>query len=374
MREFYFTTEFDLGSSGVQCWSLAQLRRLLAIDMDDLDDIYFDDSQSLGGRVLRGALARRFTAGNTERVAATHGSTEAIFLVMNALLSAGDEVVVVDPGYHSLWSIAESIGCRLIRWRLRATDGFVPDLDALRALMTPRTRMVVVNFPNNPTGASLAHARFDEFVDVVAGSGAYLVWDGAFTELTYDSPPLPDPAERYERCITLGTLSKVYGLPGTRIGWCIGDPRLLAQLLPIRDVLTICLSPLIEFIAARVIDGADRILSLRGAQARQNLDHLNAWAAANTHLVDWIAPIGGCTGFPRIVGHHNTEHLCRRLGNDENVLLIPGSCFGHPDRVRLGFGGDPAAFAEGLERLERTLHSYHTTNTSGPTTGSRVAP
>ncbi|PIB05158.1 hypothetical protein B1C81_29970 [Streptomyces sp. HG99] len=164
MRDFYFDTKIDLGSSGVQSWSLSELRQLLGIHPSELDALTFDDSESYGGRELREALVVRFGAGDTDRIMATHGFTEAIFAAMNALLTSGDEVVVVDPAHHSLQSVAEAIGCRIKRWRLRPEDGFRPCLDTLRPLLTSRTRMVVVNFPHNPTGATLtrdqaAHGR-----------------------------------------------------------------------------------------------------------------------------------------------------------------------------------------------------------------------
>ncbi|MFI1400450.1 capreomycidine synthase [Streptomyces sp. NPDC020681] len=357
MRDFYFDTSIDLGSSGVQCWTLAELRGLLDISHEDLDAIAFDDSPSYGGPGLRTALADRFGDGDPDRVMSTHGSTEGIFLVMNALLGPGDEIVVIDPGYHSLWSVAESIGCSIKRWRLRPEDGFTPDLDALRPLITPRTRMVVVNLPNNPTGATLRPEQFDEFLDIVTASGAYLVWDGAFTELTHGTPQLPEPALRYERCLSLGTMSKAYGLPGTRVGWCLGAPDLLARLLPLRDVLTICLSPFTEYIAERAVTHADRLLSIRGAQTARNLRRLTDWADDHADLVSWTPPGGGCTAFPTFHGISDTEQLCRDLGRDYDVLLVPGSGFGHPDRVRLGFGGVEAEFTEGLDRLRRALET-----------------
>jgi capreomycidine synthase len=355
MRDFYFDTSIDLGSSGVQCWSLAELRRLLGITVEELDEIALDDSPSYGGPNLRRAVADRFAAGDTDRVMATHGSTEAIFVVMNALLSAGDEVVVLDPAYHSLTSVAQAIGCRLARWRLRPETGFTPDLDELRALVTPRTRMIVLNFPHNPTGAHLTRGQLDDVLGLVDGNDLHLVWDAAFAELVYGREPLPDPSTLHERCIGLGTMSKAYGLPGTRVGWCLAAPEILARLVPLRDALTICLSPLTEHLAARALTGADRILAIRRAQAARNLDRLGAWAEDNADLVSWTRPSGGVTAFPGIVGVADTEDLCRELGRRHDLLLVPGSGFGHPDRVRLGFGGAEDAFGEGLARLHKAL-------------------
>lgn len=355
MREYYFATEIDLGGSGVACWSLGELRRLLGIAQEELDEVIFDDSETYGSPGLRAALARRFTGGDTDRVFTTHGSTEAIFLAMSTLLEPGDEVVVVSPGYHSLSSVAASIGCRIVPWRLREEDGFAPDLDALRSLISTRTKMVTVNFPNNPTGASLTRSQFDEFLGVVAGRGAYLVWDGAFTELAYGADPLPEPSLQYDRCLSTGTMSKAYGLPGTRVGWCLGDPGLLERFLPMRDALTICLSPLTQLLAERAVDAADLLVSARLEQARTNLGHLTDWMAAHEKHLSWDVPAGGCTAFPRFEQIADVDGFCRHLAATCSVLMVPGSCFGHADRARLGFGGATRDFLIGLDRLGRAL-------------------
>ena len=153
--------------------------------------------------------------------------------------------------------------------------------------------MVAVNFPNNPTGASLTCDQLQEFLDIVVGCGAYLVWDGAFTELTYDTGPLPDPSLSYEHCLSVGTMSKVYGMPGTRVGWRLGHPELLARFLPLRDAFAICLSPLTQFFAERAVDNADLLVSMRREQARTNLGILTAWMAEHRGRVSWAPPIGG---------------------------------------------------------------------------------
>jgi capreomycidine synthase len=351
MRDYYFDTRIDLGSSGVQCWSIGELRELLDIEHCQLDGLVMDDSPSYGGPALRQAIADRYAGGAADHVMATHGSTEAIFLALNSVLSDGDEVIAVDPGYHSFYSVAEAVGCQVRPWKLRPERGFVPDLDELSELVTPRTRMVVVNFPNNPTGATLAGPQFEPFLDIVAKNGIFLLWDAAFAELTYDTEPLPDPALRYDRCVSVGTMSKAYGLPGTRVGWCIGQPDTLASFLPLRDVLTICLSPIVEFFAERAIAGADRILRIRREQARRNLHVLSRWASENDHFVEFSPPSGGVTAFPRFPGFADADVLCRYLGSHHDVLLVPGSSFGHQDRVRLGFGGSEADFRIGLGRL-----------------------
>src|ERR1019366_9457606 len=164
MRDYYHDVDCDIGSSGVRDLTLAELRIICGFDLVDLYSMTLHDSESHGGRRLRAALAQRWTGGDEDRVMVTHGSSEAIYIVMNTLLNPGDEVIVADPAYQQLYGIAEGLGCRVTRW---------------------------------------------------------LVWDHAFGEMTYNAPPLPLPDSGYRKRIVFGTLSESYGLAGLRVGWCL---------------------------------------------------------------------------------------------------------------------------------------------------------
>ncbi len=357
MRQYFFNTEIDIGSSGVESFSLRELREIVGLTAADLDDVVFDDSRTLGAQGLREAVARRWGSGDPEQVIATHGSSESIYLIMNTLLRQGDEVVVLDPCYQQLVSIAESIGCRMRSWRLRFEQGFAPDLEELRRLINSRTRMVVVNFPHNPTGASLTIEQMKELIGVAAEVGAYLVWDAAFAELTYDAEPLPVPNHFYNRAVSIGTLSKAYGLPGLRVGWCLASPEVVASFVDLRDYITLHLSPLVELIAQRAVENADRLLGIRLPQARANLATLTDWVAQNSEYVEWVRPAGGVCAFLRFRHVPDVRDLCHRLARTCSVLLIPGACFNHPDHVRLGFGGPATGLQKGLYHLSKLLRA-----------------
>lgn len=357
MRQYYFETDLDIGSSGVQSYSLSELRELTGLTHEEMDAVVFDDSRTFGDPLLCEAVARRWGTGDPARVMATHGSNEAIFLALNALLGPGDEVVILDPIYPQFYSIAESLGARLKTWRLRAELGFRPDVGEARRMIGPRTKAVVVNFPHNPTGASLARDEQEELIAAAAGVGAYLVWDAAFAELTYDSAPLPDPTLSYERAVSTGTLSKAYGLPGLRVGWLLAPPEVLERCALVRDHINLHLSPLVELVARRVVEHADRLCGIRLRQARKNLALLAEWAAGHAEHVEFTPPRGGVCAFPRLRGLADTEAFCHRLARARRVLLVPGRCFGAPQHVRLGFGGETEAFAEGLRRLGSQLES-----------------
>jgi capreomycidine synthase len=355
MRRFYFETDVDIGSSGVADLSFGRLRDLVGVPTAELDRLVLRDSTSWGGAALREAVAARWGDGKPDRVMATHGASEAIYLVLHALLEPGDEVVAVEPVYHALVSSARTMGCVVRPWPLRAERGFAPDLADLEPLLGARTKLVVVNFPHNPTGTTLTAAQRDRLLDLVAGVDAHLLWDNAFADLVHGAPPLRNPAADYRKAVAVGTLSKAYGLPGLRFGWCIADPGLLERMIVLRDRMTLHLSPLIELLACHVAEHADRILAEVLPRVAANRTVLLDWAARHPDLVDLPAPLGGVTAFPLLRRFPDTEPLCRQLATRDRVLLVPGSCFGRPDRVRLGFGGATDELRAGLDLLTAAL-------------------
>jgi len=354
MREYYFATDYDIGSSGVENFSMAQLRELLGFTHQELDDIVLMDSETLGGAGVRRAVADHLAGGRVDHVMVTHGSTEANYLVMQGLLEPGDEVLVLDPIYQQLSGVAEAMGCTLRRWPLRWERQWRPDLAELDELLGPRTRMVVVNFPHNPTGASLTLEEQRHLIAAVERVGAYLVWDGAFSHLPHGRPPLPEPLDA-PHAVSMGTMSKAYGLPGLRVGWCLAAPAVLERFIRLRDYMTLHLSPLVEFVAQKALERADLLLRMRLEQARTNLDLLAGWMDRHADHVEWVRPWGGVSAFVRFRHGMDVEALCHRLAREERVLLVPGLCFGHPEFARLGFGGPTDQLEAGLERLGARL-------------------
>jgi capreomycidine synthase len=340
-----------LSSSGVAPYSFAELRRLAAVELDELDELVLGDGTSLGGVDLRRALANRFAGGDTTRVMGTSGSSEAVFLVLSALVAPGDDVVVLNPTYHSLASAPLLAGARLRVWPLGDAGEFVADVERGCRAISPSTSAVVVNFPHNPTGVSLSRQEQEQLVAAVDEIGAFLVWDGAFNELVYEGSPLPDPTSLSPNAVTIGTLSKAYGLPGLRVGWCIARPDVLARTIGLRDATTLFLSPLVERLAQRVVENMEAFVSPRLETACRNLHVLEAWVEEHSEIVRWTPPRGGVSAFLHLPSIDDVRGFCRRLASEADVLLVPGDVFGYPSHVRLGFGGDRADFERGLDRI-----------------------
>lgn len=356
MRLYYHHVDHDIGSSGVRDLTIEELRAICGFELSELDPMVFHDSESFGGSTLRAALADRWTGGDVDRMMVTHGSSEAIYIVMHTVLEPGDEVVVVHPAYQQLYDIAGALGCRIIRWPLRGDGGFAADLALLRQLAATGPRMIVVNFPHNPTGVSLTPDEQRQLIAIASEAGAWLVWDHAFGELTYSADPLPLP-DWYGRCIAFGTFSKSYGLAGIRVGWCVAPPDLLARMAVLRDYIALYVSPVLEFFAEKAVTNADRIVGIQHAHAQGNLRLLRDWAARMGDRVRFDLPDGGVTAFVEFPGRSDVTDMCRRLAERHRVLLVPGECFGDDFRsfARLGFGGTTAELTAGLSAIEEVL-------------------
>ncbi len=355
LRDYYFTAQIDISSSGVQPYSMAELRAKTGLSHEEIDALEFRDGYSLGTPALRTAIARRWGDGEPEKVMTTSGSSEAISLVLMTLLRPADEVIVVQPGYHLLVEFAAALDCTVKTWRLDADDGWRASPDVLAELVTERTRAIIVNFPQNPTGASIGEDDRRILLHYAEEVGAYVLWDAAFTELTYETDPLPDISIHYPRGISFGTFSKAFGLPGLRFGWCIAPPDVLASCMRIRDYTTLHVSPLIELLALRVLENADGFLEPRLKQARANRSILREWADAAGDHVSLALPAGGVAAFPRLDSLTGTDEFCEKLFQQHGVLVVPGSCFGCPRHIRLGFGGPTDELVLGLERLNTAL-------------------
>lgn len=355
LRERYFLTEIDISSSGVEPYTMTDLKRMTGLADTEIDAMVFDDGYSLGSAPVRELLAARWGDGDPDKVMTANGSSESIALVLMALLRPSDEVVVVRPGYHSLVEIAAALGATTRTWRIDPDQDWQPSIDELAALVNERTRAIVVNFPQNPTGTSISEADLARLVDLARSVGAYLLWDAAFADLVYDTAPLTDVTRLYERGISFGTFSKAFGLPGLRFGWCVGPRDVLDGCVRIKDYTTLHVAPLIELLARRVLEHADSFLEPRMKQARGNREIVGQWADRHQDRISLVLPAGGVAAFPRIVGLADTHDFSEQLYQRHRTLVVPGGCFQAPRHVRLGFGGPTDHLVEGLDRFSSAL-------------------
>jgi aspartate/methionine/tyrosine aminotransferase len=250
-----------------------------------------------------------------------------------------------------LYEVAKSKGCRLRRWEPDEDNIF--HLEDLEALITDKTRMLVVNFPHNPTGAQLPEGEFREVVEMAKGRGIMLFSDEMYRFLEYDEAErLPSACELYENSVSLCGMSKSFSLPGLRLGWLIiHDGELMERLQSFKDYTTICPpapSEVLALIGLRnrrhIIEGNLEIIS-------KNISLMEEFAERNPHFIRWIPPKAGSVAFPEIFVRYKVEYFCRCLTRKTGAMLLPDMVYGY-DKNRVRFGLGRANFDEGLEVLE----------------------
>jgi aspartate/methionine/tyrosine aminotransferase len=351
-----FAVRHVLGASDVEPFSLAEV---LALADDDSrrrwDALSLGYTETAGLPALRAEIASLYEPLDAEDVLTVAGAEEGVFLAMHALLAAGDHAVVVWPAYQSLFEIARSIGASITFVPLDPHDWSL-DVDAVAAAMRPNTRVIVVNYPHSPTGAQLPPDRFARLIAIAELHGVHLFSDEVYRLLEHDRRPLPAAAAVSTRGISLGVMSKAFGMPGARIGWiATPDRSVRARVTTLRDYTTICSSAPSEILAliglrarSRVLDRAHEILSA-------NLRLLDDFFADDDRFT-WVRPRAGSVCFPRLQ-NGDVDHFAAELVERAGVLVLPASQFGYADNhFRLGFGRRDMAAA--LERMRQFAASW----------------
>jgi aspartate/methionine/tyrosine aminotransferase len=278
------------------------------------------------------------------------GAEEGIFLAMHALLSPGDHAVVVWPSYQSLYEVARSIGASVTLVRLDPTD-WTLDVDAVAGAMRPNTRVVVINSPHSPTGAQLRGDELARLISVVELHGATLFSDEVYRFLEHGAPALPPAAECSDRAMSLGVMSKAFGLAGIRIGWlALRDATTRQRIAALKDYTTICNSAPSEILALIGLRARGRLIERARAIIDSNLVLLDEFFRRNAARFGWVRPRAGSVCFPELLAG-SIDAFAAELVEREGVLLLPASQFGFSgNNFRLGYGR--ADMPAALERLE----------------------
>jgi aspartate/methionine/tyrosine aminotransferase len=326
-------------------------------EWDRILDLRLGYSEACGSAELRGLIAATYADISAEEILITTGAIEANYLLFNELLSAGDRVVVVSPAYQQLHSVAKAIGCDVALWTLRDDGGFRFDLDDLRALATPGTRMIVLNTPHNPTGAMLTAQQLQEIYALAEELDAWILSDEAYRWLDLPGhPPLAQPMRNLgPRAISTGTFSKPFGLPGLRIGWIAAQEDVVQRCWGLRDYISLSPGKLNDALAVLAFRHRDQIVDRTRQIVAENLPFAERWFVENADLVSWTPPQGGILALMKYQLDMPSLELANRLAEDYSVMLTPGSAFGYEGYLRIGVGNTPAIFAEGLRQTARCL-------------------
>jgi aspartate/methionine/tyrosine aminotransferase len=361
LERYFARYEFDvehlLCCSDCESLTIADLLALEPGAEDRYREHWLGYTESRGSPSLRREISRLYRAISPEQVLVHSGAEEAIFLFMHAALQPGDHVIVHWPCYQSLAAVAASIGCRVTPWRAREEQGWALNLEELEDRIRPTTKVIVVNLPHNPTGYLMPRESFAAVAEIARSRGIILFSDEVYRESEYSPDDrLPAACDLDKAAVSLGVMSKTYGLAGLRIGWiATRNAAIYEEMAALKDYTTICSSAPSEFLAELALRHRGELVVRNVGIITQNLGLLDDFFERHGGTFSWQRPKAGPIAFPRLL-HDDSETFCRRLVRDAGVLLLPGTVFDDAgNHVRIGFGRRGTAAA--INRLEAHLRS-----------------
>lgn len=298
------------------------------------DALRFDYSTRYGIEPLRAAIAEDYEGVDASGVMVTSGLDDGLASIALALVEPGDRVIVLCPCYPPQIELPRWRGAEVVAWEARAENGWVPSLDELRELLAPGARLVIVTFPQNPTGFTPDVAYASALCEMVEAAGATLVSDEVYSGL----PPAPEAGvlplcARLPSAISLHGLSKTYSLPGLRVGWMASANEAdMARIRSVRNLMNCYLPTPVEALALAALRGREAIFARNAAIRDEGVAAADEFFASHDNLFAWQAPASGVLGFPEWRGPGSASALSQRLIEEAGIILAPSSCFEAGDR------------------------------------------
>ena len=355
---YEFTTPYQLCNSDCETVSVAELLQMVEVPLEEFGRLTLGYTEAPGNPELRAAIAAAYPRVSAEEVMVLGTPVEGIYITARAALEPGDEVIVLSPAYDALINVFEHVvGPQNVRkWAFVPAEGeWRLDFDQLIDLITPRTRMLVVNFPHNPTGYLPTPEQFTQIVDLAERHTLVLLCDEMYAGLThFGTPSIPSAASLTDRAVVLSGLSKTYGLPGLRTGWLVvRDPALRQTVFNWKFYTSICPPAPSEFLALAAWKVREQLRQRSIAQVEANLRLADAFFERWPGLFAWRRPKAGSVA---LVGMDvsSVSAYAEKMAQEAGVLLLPGGSLGAGDQhFRMGFGR--RGFAPALEQFEAYL-------------------
>lgn len=356
---FENTVDYNLTESGFHPFTLNEL--LTKEQLKELQNTVLGYGQTNGSVPLRETIAQNYGNFSSENILVTNGSAEANFVACHILLEKGDELVMMVPNYMQIWGIAEEMACIPKAFHLKEENNWAPDLDELRRLVTPATKMIALCNPNNPTGYTLTNEEMDTIVAIARENDAWIYCDEVYRGAELDGVEIDSFFGKYEKVLVNGGLSKAYAMPGLRLGWLAGPKDVIGDSWAYHDYTSITAGILSHKIGEIVLQPEKRIkiLNRNRKMLNENLRHLQEWINEKGELFYFIPPKAGGMSFIRYnaPGINSTE-LSDWLRLNKSVFILPGDCYGMDGYFRLGIGERKNYLIEGLEQLKIGLEEY----------------
>ncbi len=313
--------------------------------------------QTNGALDLRERIAALYPGQSAENVLVTNGSSEANYVVCHTLIEPDDEVVVMLPNYMQIWGTVLEIGATVKSFPLVESEGWAPDLDALRAAVSKKTKMIAVCNPSNPTGYVLSDAEMKEIVAIAESVGAWIHADEVYRGAELDGIEATSFAGLYDKVTVSGGLSKAYALPGLRVGWVVAPEAIANDAWAYHDYTSITAGRLSHEVGRIALTEPKRtaILERNRAMLRENLRVTEEWVAAHGDTFRFVPPKAGGMAFMRYGFDIGSTELADWLRLEHGVFILAGDVYGMDRYFRLGIGAETGQLVEGFETLRRAF-------------------
>lgn len=348
-----FTAEYSICNSDCEAMTIKDVLALEEGASDRFHNQWLGYTETPGHPELRRDIANIYTEITPNDLLVCTGAQEPIYLFAQANLEAQDEVIVQTPCYQSLRSVPESLGCKVVSWEVRY-EGNQPtfDIDELKKMVTPRTKAILLNTPHNPTGFHFSKAEQDAIIGMARAANIIIFADEVYRELEHHPDHrLPAFADVYENAVSLGVMSKSYGLPGLRIGWiATRNKTILENVAIMKEYTTICNSAPSEFLASVALRNRATILARNLQIVKNNLPLYDDFFDKYADLFSWYKPNAGPIAFAKM--HFDTDDMsfAKRALKEKKVLILPGEIYDYTGGFRIGFGRK--AIPEALAKFE----------------------
>lgn len=354
---YEFRAKYLLCSSDCESLTLNDLLKLEPGAEEGLKRLWLGYTESQGAPSLRQEISRLYDGIGPEQILVHSGAEEAIFLFMQAVLQPGEHIIVHWPCYQSLFEVAKSLGCEVTLWQAHPENGWALDLDELWLLLRPRTKVIIINTPHNPSGNLMTQADNRSLNRFVQEKGIVLFSDEVYRGLEFDpANRLPPACDINPSAVSLGVMSKSYGLAGLRIGWIATHNKMVyTRMAALKDYTTICSSAPSEYLAEVALKHRQQIIERNLRIIRHNLGLLDDFLIRQANRIKWVRPKAGPIAFPQLIGEE-VEEFCDKLVKATGVLLLPGTVYDYPgNHFRLGFARKnmPEALTLLEEHLEK---------------------
>lgn len=354
--KYEFTAPYLLTQSDCESMSINDLLSYEEGSREKFLNVWLGYTEVPGNPELRKIISGLYTTMKPENIIVHAGAQEPIFNFMNVLLDKGDHIISQFPIYQSLFEVAKAIGCEVSKWHIEQKDnGWTIDINQLEKLIKPNTKLIVLNSPNNPTGYTLKEEEIEAIVEIAKKHDIYVFCDEVYKGIELDGIKRPWLADCYEKGISLGVMSKAYGLPGLRIGWlATKDLDLIERLIKMKHYTSICSSGPSEFLSIVALKHSDEILRRNLNIIQENLKIAEEFFNRHKRLFLFNRPMAGPIGFIKMNINIPIDEFCDNLVSEKGILLLPSSVYSFPGQYfRMGFGRK--SFAESLAKFEEYI-------------------